>query len=212
MKLLVLSSRFPYPIEKGDKLRIYHQIRKLSAQHEIVLIAMSDQAVSEDQLEEMRQYCQEIHVFRLSKIRIIFRLLGSLFTRKPFQQAYFFRSVFARKIQEIILKAAPDMIYCQLLRMAAYCQEIPFPKTLDYMDALSLGMKRRAEHSPFWLKSIFRREARLLAEYEQQLKQVFDHHTIISVADRDVSSSVVRMRLRVIKGYISNNGKKRKSK
>lgn len=186
MKLLVLSSRFPYPIEKGDKLRIYHQIRELSTQHEVILIALSDQKVSEEQLQEMRQYCQEIHVFRLSKIRIMLRLLGSLFTQKPFQQAYFFRAAFAREIRKITLEASPDMIYCQLLRMATYCQDVPFPKTLDYMDALSLGMKRRAEHSPFWVKPIIKREARLLATYEQQLKQAFDHHTIISVADRDV--------------------------
>lgn len=186
MKLLVLSSRFPYPIEKGDKLRIFHQIRELSTQHEITLIALSDQPVSESQLEEMRQYCQEIHLFRLSKIRIISRLLGSLFTQKPFQQAYFFRPKIAGKIQKIILQEKPGMVYCQLLRMAAYCQGLPFPKTLDYMDALSLGMKRRADHSSFWLKPIIRREAKLLAQYEQQLKHEFDHHTIISEGDRDV--------------------------
>lgn len=183
MKLLVLSSRFPYPIEKGDKLRIYHQIRELATQHDITLIALSDQPVSESQLVEMRQYCREIHVFRLSKIRIIIRLLGSLFLKKPFQQAYFFRPKIARQVRKIILGTQPDMIYCQLLRMAAYCQDIPFAKTLDYMDALSLGMKRRAAHSPFWLKPIFRREARLLKKYEQKLLQEFDHHTIISASD-----------------------------
>lgn len=183
MKLLVLSSRFPFPIEKGDKLRMYHQIRELSAQHEITLIALSDQPVSEAQLREMRQYCHHIHLFRLSKIRIIFRLLGSLVTQKPFQQAYFFRPKIARQIREIIRQSEPDMIYCQLLRMAKYCQGMPFSKTLDYMDALSLGMKRRAEHSSFGLKAVFRREARLLKKYEQKLLGEFDHHTIISAAD-----------------------------
>ena len=30
MKLIYLTSRFPYPINKGDKLRSYHQIKELS--------------------------------------------------------------------------------------------------------------------------------------------------------------------------------------
>lgn len=183
MKLLVLSSRFPYPIEKGDKLRIYHQIRELSARHEIHLIALSDHPVSESELLEMQQYCKEVHLFRLSKIRIYTRLLWALFRKKPFQQAYFFRPDIARKIQQIATQTSPDMIYCQLVRMAAYCKALPFPKTLDYMDALSLGMERRAEHSPLGVKSLIRREARLLKRYEQGLLQAFDHHTIISASD-----------------------------
>ena len=30
MKIFVLLPRIPYPLEKGDKLRAYHQIRQLA--------------------------------------------------------------------------------------------------------------------------------------------------------------------------------------
>jgi hypothetical protein len=30
MRILVLLSRVPYPLEKGDKLRAFHQIKELS--------------------------------------------------------------------------------------------------------------------------------------------------------------------------------------
>jgi hypothetical protein len=36
-KLVVLLSRFPYPLEKGDKLRAFHQIAELSKFFEIYL-------------------------------------------------------------------------------------------------------------------------------------------------------------------------------
>ena len=37
MKIVFLLSRVPYPLEKGDKLRAFQQIKGLSAKHEIHL-------------------------------------------------------------------------------------------------------------------------------------------------------------------------------
>ena len=50
MKLLVLLSRFPYPLDKGDKLRAFHQLRYLAGRHEICLFALSDEDVSAEAL------------------------------------------------------------------------------------------------------------------------------------------------------------------
>ena len=47
MKIFVLLSRFPYPLEKGDKLRAFHQIKELSKKHEIILCALSDEKVDQ---------------------------------------------------------------------------------------------------------------------------------------------------------------------
>ena len=47
MNLLIISSRFPYPLEKGDKLRLYYQIRELAKWHKITLVSVSDEKVSE---------------------------------------------------------------------------------------------------------------------------------------------------------------------
>ena len=46
MKLIYLTSRFPYPINKGDKLRSYHQIKELSKQNDIYLISLSETKIS----------------------------------------------------------------------------------------------------------------------------------------------------------------------
>ena len=40
MKILLILPRFPYPLEKGDKLRAYHQIKELSVNHDIALFAL----------------------------------------------------------------------------------------------------------------------------------------------------------------------------
>jgi hypothetical protein len=47
MKIFVLLPRIPYPLEKGDKLRAFNQIRSLSQYNEIHLCALHEVTSSE---------------------------------------------------------------------------------------------------------------------------------------------------------------------
>ena len=60
MKIFVLLSRFPYPLEKGDKLRAFHHIKELSKNNEIVLCALTDQKVKQASIDILSKYCQSI--------------------------------------------------------------------------------------------------------------------------------------------------------
>ena len=59
MKILVLLSRFPYPLEKGDKLRAYHQIKELAKNHEIILCSLTDQPVKPEWSKELEKFCND---------------------------------------------------------------------------------------------------------------------------------------------------------
>ncbi len=186
MKIFVLLPRVPYPIEKGDKLRAYHQIRLLSRTHEIILCALSDNPVTQHQLEALAPFCKEIHVIRLSKPCIGFNILKAFLSGRPLQSGYFYSSRALKKIRRLIRDTKPDHLYCQLLRVAEYAKGIPVPKTLDYQDVFSKGVERRIHTSPFYLKPIFRLEYRRLLKYERKIFDWFDHKTIISLPDREL--------------------------
>lgn len=183
MKLLVLTSRFPYPIEKGDKLRVYHQLRWLAQEHEVSLIALSDHEIDPQDLAHLEEMLDQVYVFRLRKVDIVWQVLLALLRGKPIQQAYFYRSRIHKAIQELIQTLKPDHIYCQLLRMAAYLKDEATPSTIDYMDAFSVGMARQAEAESWWKAPLFRRESRLLSQYEQTVYPYFQQHTLISQQD-----------------------------
>lgn len=183
MKLVILTSRFPYPLEKGDKLRIYHQIRELSQRHEIVLCSLFEERVDEASMREMQQYCQRIELFSLSRLGLPFRLLRALGTELPLQTAWFYRSAIKRKIHKIIAEEKAEHVYCQLLRMAPYVEGYADPATLDYMDCFSVQIQRQAEASR-WGRGVLRWEAKKLAKYERLLADRFTHHSIISEQDR----------------------------
>ena len=188
-KLVVLLSRFPFPLEKGDKLRAYYQIKELSADFSIFLIAISDTKVDASSIEKLEKFCTEIHVVQLTKWSIIANLLSGIFTSTPFQIHYFYSLRGKWKIQQLLQKIKPDHIYCQLIRTAEYVKDYHLcPKTLDYMDAFSKGMERRIEKSPWYLKWLFILETKRLKTYERTIFDYFEHKTIISAQDREFIS------------------------
>jgi len=176
MKIVVLVSRFPYPLEKGDKLRAFHQIKELSKNHDVILCALSDSKVEEEHLTVLQEFCHTVEVIQLSKIKIYWNLLRQLlFTDKSLQVAYFYNKSAHQKINNLIKKHQPDHIYCQLIRVTEYVKGLNVKKTLDYMDALARGMERRIENAPFYLKPFLKIETTRLKRYEHLIFNEFDN-------------------------------------
>lgn len=187
MKVLVLLSRFPYPLEKGDKLRGFHQIKELSKQHEIVLIALSDQSVSNENIVILKKYCSRVEVIRLYKTKIFLRLIYKLlFSKESLQVSYFYSKSAQKKINSIIETEKPNHIYCQLVRVSEYVKNYSIKKTLDYMDALARGMERRVETAPFYIKPFFKIETTRLKRYEHDIFNYFENKTIITKQDKEL--------------------------
>ena len=186
MRLFFILPRVPYPTEKGDKLRAFHQIKHLSKNHEIILCALNDGTLHEDAIPVLKKYVKAIHIISISKATIAFNLFKTLFSDKPLQVGYFYNASSAAKIHKLIEQYKPDHIFCQLIRVAEYVKGIPIPKTLDYQDVFSKGMERRLENSPFYMKPLLKIEYNRLLRYEHAAFEAFDNKIIISEPDRDL--------------------------
>lgn len=184
-KLVIVLSRFPFPLEKGDKLRSYYQIKELSDRFSIHLIALSDTPVEENSIQELKKYCDSVKVHRLSKLSILFNSFIALIGKKPIQVGYFFNYAVHKKINTSLNTIRPDHILSQLIRTTEYTKNYHHcPKTLDYMDALSKGMERRIERAPWYKKWFFKTEYKRLLIYERIMFDYFDKKTIISEQDK----------------------------
>lgn len=183
--ILFIVSRFPYPLEKGDKLRAFYQLKELSKAFNVTLICTTDIPVSKEHEQIVNQFCTRIHIFQLTKLGLLFQLLKTIFGSKPLQVHYFYRKSIHRKIKTIIAQSKPKHIYCQLIRVSEYVKnEHLIPKTLDYMDALSKGMERRIQTESWYKKWFYRLESKRLKHYERRIFDYFEHKTIISEQDR----------------------------
>src|SRR5947207_14313413 len=118
MRILFLTSRFPYPLEKGDKLRAYYMIAGLSKRHEVILASVSDQQVKPEDFEALKPLCKKIIIHYIGEGRQLRNMIRALFSGKPFQVEYFYSDDLKEKINQIIDNEKPDAIFCQLVRMA----------------------------------------------------------------------------------------------
>jgi polysaccharide biosynthesis protein PslH len=186
MKVFFLLPRVPYPTEKGDKLRAYNHLKQLSKNHEVILCALNDDVLHEDAVKVLSQYAKSVYILPISKPVILFNLLKTVFTDKPFQVGYFYNKATAQKIQSILDFHKPDHIFCQLVRVAEYVRNSPIPKTLDYQDVFSKGVERRLATSPIYARPFLRLEYKRLLKYEHEVFDIFDNKVIISSPDRDL--------------------------
>lgn len=201
VKLAILASRFPYPLDQGDRLRLYHQIRHLSKKFDIYLICTTHEKVDADNQTELKRFCKEIYVIPIGFLHIITSVLYFYFSGKPLELAMFFSRKAKIKVNEILRNLKPDLIYCHLFRMAEYCTALDCPTVIDLMDAFSASMWRRSKISRFPFNLIYLLESARIKKYEEKILKNFDVATIISEQDKALLSKDLHHKV-----YVVSNG------
>ena len=66
MKIVIITPRVPEILDKGDKLRIFYQIKHLSISNEIHLISLSSNK-NEKLNKELKKYVASFHILQHQK-------------------------------------------------------------------------------------------------------------------------------------------------
>ncbi|MCS6846138.1 MAG: glycosyltransferase family 4 protein [Anaerolineae bacterium] len=184
MRVLFLSSWYPYPADNGSRLRIYHLLRQLSSRHEISLISFTDEPVSDDRLRAMRALCAEVKTvqqrrFKPGRLKAI---LG-FFSTRP-------RSVvdtYTEEMTQTVLREAtrfrPDVVVASQMDTAPYARRLDARRVLDEVEVTVLyeayararSKLRRFRAWLTWQK---------LTAYLRSLLYDFDGYTVVSDAER----------------------------
>lgn len=183
MKILVILPRFPYPLEKGDKLRAYHQIRTLSTNNEVYLFALSHDRVEDMSIKEMRRFCKDICVVRLSKFKGALRAVRNFFGVRSLQIGYWDSSKARKQLRHFEAKVNPDVIYTQMIRTIKYAAHSQRPKVMDFQDALSMNYERRMLNYKGLRYFVLHYEFKMMRSAEYNACGIFDGLTIISETD-----------------------------
>ena len=206
MIIIYLTSRFPYPINKGDKLRSYYQIKELSKSHKIHLISLSEKNISEKHIHALNKYCKSITIYKMNFFKRIYNLFKTFFNNKPFQVNYFYHHSIQKRLNSKIAGIKPDYIFCQLIRTAMYVKNNHTnAKVLDYMDSLSKGMERRIKISNIFMKPFVIMEFHRLKRFENLAFEFFNKHIIISENDRKEIAHNKKDEIEIIGNGIDTN-------
>jgi sugar transferase (PEP-CTERM/EpsH1 system associated) len=184
MRILIALSRFPYPTEKGDKVRAYYQIKELSRNNEIYLVCLSEFKIKEEHLAMVRPYVKEVNIIHISLLKRIINLFFGIFNSLPMQVNYFKSHQMKGIISDWCQKFKIDVCYVQLIRIAENIPKIPqVVFFLDYMDAFSEGTRNRSLKSSFFKRIIYKLESQRLKNYEKQVTNRFEGLSVITEAE-----------------------------
>lgn len=183
MRIAVLSSRFPYPLERGDKLRLFHQLEELSKRHEIHLYAIAEGEISKEDLDKVERLCNTVTISTSSFWQKARGFLRALRMSWPLQTGISYDPVLHQKMLADLSSKGIDVVYCQLIRMVPYTEGVYQHKVIDYMDALGIGMEKRAKLSYWPLKWLYSWEASRVKWYEKACASGFNQRVVITSED-----------------------------
>lgn len=186
MKILVLSTWFPYPLNQGSKIRAFHLIKALAEQNEVILISFEDVPIQPEWIQEIEKYCKEIIVF--PKPPFVYqkiKLLLGFFSSKP-------STVFAgysKEFEVLVLQTAkqtrPDLIFSFTFVTAPYALKTDIPlKVVDADNLLALMLHENYQQT----SGFFKKARRFLAyvkfkNYENKIYRPFDRCLVVSELD-----------------------------
>lgn len=142
-RILVLTSRFPYPPVGGEKLRIFHLIENLSATYSVDVCTLYSSESELQGIEKLNEHCDRVFPIRLGRVRRVVNALRCLVTGAlPLQVGYYTDPAVKAEIDRL-RKNGYDGILVHLIRMLEYARGWEGAGTvLEYTDAISLNYHR----------------------------------------------------------------------
>ncbi len=187
MDICFVAPRFPFPIIKGDTLRAYHQIRELSRDHRIHLIAAVEAPVSDAALLEMRKYCAAIEVVHTSRLRSYASLATLGFaSRLPLQVLYFDSPQLRAAVRRVTSRGRFDVVHAMTIRVApSVFAGSNVPIVVDFMDSFAANIQTRREVVGPVMRRFYDLEYARVASYERSVAARTAGGFVIADLDRD---------------------------
>ena len=120
MKILYLAHRIPYPPNKGDKIRSFHEIKYLAKSHLIDLVCFADNPGDVHFQEDLKKYCCNILVVPLKTIWAIQKGLAYLASGRALSVGYFYSKKIQQTVDRWLFDNDYEAVFCFSSPMAEY--------------------------------------------------------------------------------------------
>lgn len=182
-KVLVLTSRYPYPVIGGDRLRIYHICKALSKRYELTLASLCDRP-AELRHRPTDHVFAHIHRVYMPKWKSYSNVLRALPNGLPLQLAYYKSEEFRQLVAALL--PGHDMVLAHLIRTAQFVpQDTDTFRVLEMTDAISMNYERMKSlpETYSWKKLLYRVEQKRVGRYESAALDRFDKTWLVSDVD-----------------------------
>jgi glycosyltransferase involved in cell wall biosynthesis len=201
VKILLVTSRYPWPPRRGDQIRAVQALDILAAGHEVTLL--TPEAAGAPPPPSAAPY--RVELYRPVRTALTSGLARVLARGLPLQSALFYQPDLGKRLRELAPQA--DLGILQLVRLAVHLDDFgTTPILADLIDSLALNTARRAEVDHPLLRPALRYEAHLLDKAERHLADRAagvllvcerDRQDLINRLPPDLGSKVAVVRLAI---------------
>ncbi len=170
MQILFLTHRMPYPPDKGERIRAFHELQYLGARHEVDLFCFADSQESAKYQTFLQAICRSVYVEVPPKSIRCLRAVRYFFAGKPISFGFFHSRKLKEKVQQAVQQRSYDVIFVYCSSMGeSIPKPAPAPVVVDFVDADSQKFRQYAARSGRFRKWLYSREADVVAVAEHSL-------------------------------------------
>ena len=125
MRLMVIAPRFPYPLDKGDRLTIFKLLKHFGQRHRVALVAFVEPGQSLEDRRHFEDWVEAVYAVALSRPAAYWRCLRGAFSQRPLQTCYYLAPEMAALVARAVDEFRPDLVYAHTIRMGEYLLALP---------------------------------------------------------------------------------------
>lgn len=184
-RVLLLTHRFPYPPNRGDRIRAYHLLRSLCEHYETSLACISDEPIADQERAHIDELCEEVWVSPLSRTQRLFRMLGGLAKGHSLTTAAFHDQDLQGRLNQRQAQQPWDAVLVFCSGMFPYVAGQQFddtPVIVDLVDVDSCKWRQMGSENRMPKSWIYRREFEKIRAWE---KRIHDRSNLVTLVSQD---------------------------
>jgi sugar transferase (PEP-CTERM/EpsH1 system associated) len=193
MRILCLTHRFPFPPNKGDKIRAFNILDYLARDHEVHVAGLIDDPGDVPLVEKLAARVAGTAFERIDGRPQALSGLRAVLTGRPITVTHFHSHRLQQRVDDLLESRPFDVVLCSSSPMAEYVFRSRHAngclaravKAIDLIDVDSYKWRQYAARSPWWKAWIYRYEATHLAQYEVCITQAFQQVFVVSAQERE---------------------------
>ena len=183
MRILYLCHKIPYPPDKGEKIRAYHQIVHLARRHEVHLVTFAEHPSEPAHAEALRRICATVEVVERPRTAVPRAALRALLTGRSLSVAAYESAAFRNAVKARCRESRPDVVLVYTAVMAPHAEGLAAPRLVDFVDVDSEKWRLYGTWMRPPMSVVYAIEGRRLAAFEERIAARFERSVLISKAE-----------------------------
>lgn len=187
-KILYVTTRLPYPLVGGDKLRMFNNLKQLKQiGYNITLVSLVSDDDDIDGAKNNNEFYDRFIPVKFNKKLAYLNAVKAVFNDRPFIVQYFYSSKMQKVIDDLLQKEHFDIVTGYMIRVLPYFEKHKNQNIIvDIVDAVSMMYERRFKNK----KSLFDKlkigiEFLKVKNYEKKCAKFSKKQVVISDIDKN---------------------------